>query len=556
MRWKLVLIVPALLLAGCIGGEESQELEEAQVDNASEMPDVELPELKENEVHVNVTVPVVLVGYSDEQASALEGELENEDVHHQTSDFPQIIRPDPSTATEQPSFDTFDLGVQPTADYDVRTLDNETEADLDQRLATWTAGGSVGPGHALEAYLAEQLDPDPNAPSLVLVNSDGLEHGPDAWRYQMKNGYLEPVDSFGELEPLHVIDVAHNPDAAPDDAAATEGVVHEVTHYRLLQGTVYPPSTAECHALTVVTAYRPTALANYDPGMQNPEELFDPAMIEGAYENLTSNINETVHVDAKVLELPVDDPVLDALSRGEFATFEAQRAWITQNWDEYWVEHEGCEAYVSFVVHTDAASTMTAVNGIGLYDESTGYRVGLSWINELQRYLTDNDSPLSSASPLGQGESVEEYNYLNYLHAHEAGHTFSMRHPHDISGSGGGGSSTAHEDVWSTMSYSNDGRAADFGAIDQANFARNKVGALVLEAQEQGASEEDLTPALEHIAAYEWAQAAEDLRELIDAGASEDDSEGERERGDADVELWEFSHDPFDPLAGLPLSAR
>jgi len=549
MRWRFAVVAVLALAAGCLGtGDEGEAVEEAQAPNAT--PELEPAALQEGQAHVNVTVPVITVGFTDAQAAQLEEDLADETVNHTTSTFPQVLPPDPDADPEDRLGGTFDLGIVPTAHYEVHTLPDDVRAELDEQLDLWTSTGTAAPGHALEALLADELDGtalalDPNAPSLVLVNSDGLDHRVDEWRYQLPNGYYEPTDSFGEREPVHIMDVSHQ----GLDANDTDGIqeaVHDVTHYRLLQGTVYPPSTAECHALTLVTAYRPTSLANYDPSMQNPEELFNPKRVEAAYQNLTSLVDVPVHVDAKVLELPVDDPALDALSRGEFATFEAQRAWITENWDDYWVEHEGCEAYVSFLVHTDAASTPTPVLGIGLYNHDVDRRIGLSWINEPMRYLMDGDSPLTPASPLRQGESIDEYNYLDYLHTHEAGHTFSMRHPHDISTPDGGGSNSAHEEVWSAMSYANSGRVIDFSAIDQANFARNMVGNLLREAVNAGATEADLEPALEHIAAYEWSQADDELQHVLDDVQQSDTEDQQRS-----VERWDRPHDAWDPLDGV-----
>lgn len=503
-------------LTGCIGGVD-EDLEAAQEGDVG--PVGEILALVDGNLHMDVDMPVVVIGFSPEAENALADRLDEETVEHYTGDLNQPVPPDPDGGLEgnMPlAGSNYPMPIVPTAQFDVQPASDELEAGLDAYLGQ---ASIIGDARGVEAFLADALvedgvDVDPNRPLLVVMNSDTFEHPPDAWRYDFPNGYLEPAPVFGEREPLLVVDTATMGLDAEDagDLDAIEDRVRGAMHYRLLQGSVYPMPTADCHALTLVTAYRPTSLAENHPDFQGIDELFHPEQIEGAFNNLTS---DPVHVDVKTLELPADDPALDALSRGEFATFEAQRAWISMNWDDYWVEHEGCEAYVSFLIHTDMASAPNAVIGIGTYDEDKGYRVALSWINDALRLAFDPDSPAA------EDESLDRFNWVDYLHTHEAGHIFAMRHPHDITTDDGVGSSTMYEDVWSTMSYSTDGRVIDFGAVDHANFERNKAAFLLNLAFEAGHAEDPLfEEALEHMTAYEWAQASKALSTLAGGPSS------------------------------------
>lgn len=511
MRWLwLTLLMVTMPLTGCIGGQ-GDELEATEGPTAD--PVFDILELVDGTVHMDVEMPVVFVGFPDATEDALAERLGEETVHHYTGDLNQPIPPEPDEGLEGNAplaGSNYEMPIVPTAQFQVQPASDDLEASLGAFLGQ---ASIIGDAYSLESFLADALvedgvDVDPNRPLLVVMNSDAFENPPETWRYQFPNGYLEPVTVFGEREPILVMDTAKMGLDEEGDVQAIEDAVRGAMHYRLLQGSVYPMPTAECHALTLVTAYRPTSLAENHPGFDGIDELFNPDQIEGAFQNLTS---DTVHVDVKVLELPMDDPALDALSRGEFSTFEAQRAWISMNWQEYWVEHEGCDAYVSFLIHTDMASAPNAVIGIGTYDEDKGYRIALSWVNDALRLAFDPESPAVD------DESLDRFNWVDYLHTHEAGHIFGMRHPHDITTSEGVDSQGTYEDVWSSMSYSTDGRVIDFGAVDRANFERNKAAFLVDAALEAGHGEDPaFEEALEHMAAYEWAQASQALLTLVE----------------------------------------
>ncbi len=528
MRWMLALILVTAPLAGCLGGADDP-LEEAGGPDDARV--IEFPEVREGTVHMDVDMPVVLVGFPDDAVEGLAERLDEETVHHVTGDLNQPIPPDPEGGVEGNTplaGSSYEMPIAPTAVFDVHAASDALEEDLAAHIGQ---ASHVGDAASVEAFLVDALaedgvDVDENRPLMVVLNSDAFDGAPDQWRYAFPHGYLDPVTVFGEREPILVMDTSHlGLDPGEDgDLDEIDQLVRDAMHFRLLQGSVYPVPTADCHALTLVTAYRPTSQAQFNPDMMSAEELFHPEEIEAGFNNLTS---DPVHVDVKMLELPLDDPALDAISRGEFGTFEAQRAWISMNWEDYWVEHEGCEAYVSFLVHTDAASTPAPVIGIGTYDEDQGYRVALSWVNDLLRFAYDPNSPAH------EDPSMDRFNWVDYLHAHEAGHIFSMRHPHDISTTDGSGSSNMYEDVWSAMSYSTDGRVIDFGAVDHANFERNKAAFLVQLAHEEGLEETfEFEHALEHLSNYEWTDASAELSSLIQEG-----SDGEH-AGSMTEEIW------------------
>ncbi|HLE47245.1 MAG TPA: hypothetical protein VI818_03025, partial [Candidatus Thermoplasmatota archaeon] len=217
-------------------------------------------------------------------------------------------------------------------------------------------------------------------------------------------------------------------------------------------------------------------------GMRPDKDLLNVPQIKSAFERLTQG---TVHVDAKVLVLPVDDPALDAIARGEFATMEVLRFWLYANWEKYWVAHEGCEPYVSFVMHGDVASVPTTILGIGTYDESKSYRISMSWVHESLRVIRDPDSPVPDQARL-LGDS--EYNWVNFLFAHEIGHTIGMHHPFHSGwdAEGAPDSNQRFENVWTVMGYDEDGRLIDFSTVDIANFQRSRVGYLLQRADVQG----------------------------------------------------------------------
>ncbi|MBW3582154.1 MAG: hypothetical protein KY455_03550 [Euryarchaeota archaeon] len=487
MRLALIAILLAVSLSGCV--DPKDDLPEPEV-TETEVP--VLPLWNDGVLEIDVPVPVILVGFSDDVAAALETALaDGERVVQYTSTLNQPLPPDPDAAPADRvplAGQTLPMPIVPTARYTVHQTGPDIEGRLADNVSRWTTDDRVE-GRLLESWLADALNGttltlDPATPSLVFVHPALLDDDAPL-RYTFPHGHLEPVVSFGEREAMHVRVVR--------DVGDT--LVRELTHYRVLQGSVYPMPVAECHAITLITAHRPTSVAEHTPGLKSTDELFHPDELAGAFTNITG---KTVHVDVKRLELPVDDPVLDLIARGEFGTMEAQRAWFSVNWQDYWVAHEGCDAYLSFVIHGDVASVGSGIIGIGTYD-GKGYRIAMSWVNEAYRLVFDPASPANLVSD-GSGE----YNWVDFLHAHEAGHILGMHHPFHIIRDGVE-SDQRFQDVWSAMSYSTDGRVIDFGTVDQANFQRNAAAYLVAAAARVGLEgSEAWNDTFARLAVHDW----------------------------------------------------
>lgn len=219
--------------------------------------------------------------------------------------------------------------------------------------------------------------------------------------------------------------------------------------------------------------------------LRKVRDAFNAPRVKAGWDHLTG---ADVFFDVKILSLPVDDPVLDALARGEFPAFEVMRGYLSVMFEQYHVEHPGCEEYLSVVFAGDVATVPGGgVLGIGTYDDTPGQRISMSWVAEAVRFTFDPESPYCFASCDGK----DYLNWWEYLFSHETGHIMGQRHPHDISlaepdlvTSQTGSSNNGFSSIWSSMSYHQDGRVIDFGKIDQANWRRNRAGfALGLAAQ-------------------------------------------------------------------------
>jgi hypothetical protein len=364
-------------------------------------------------------------------------------------------------------------------------------AEFDQALAAARLSETRFDALAMEDFLASALPRhgfalNPDAPSLVMLHLAAFGIGEHGWKIQGDTGFVEPARVFGDRTPLLVLDpsAVEDPYAgsgdykSPATADATSTLatfVREATEYRVLQGSIYPIATAPCHAVTGIIGIRETSLAQATPLLRPLEEALVEERIRNSFANLTGG---TSFFDLKILYLPVDDPVLDLISRGEFGTMEVLRGYLALNFDRYHVDHPGCEEYLSVVLQSDLASVPGAgILGIGTYDESQGFRISMSWVHDIFRLTFDPESPVGVL-----GEDSKDYlNWWEYLMSHESGHILGQRHPHDItSTSSDSGSSDAFSSIWSSMSYQQDGRMIDFGANDQANWKRNRAGYALL----------------------------------------------------------------------------
>lgn len=452
-------------------------------------------------LEVSVPTPVVLLGFPAADALKLGAALTPHVVDHSSMDLAQLLMPDleevqedgPVNSAPIVGGDQVVLPILPQAVYAVQAAPSAMEAEFGQALESARLDGEGYDANTIEDWLAAALPRfgfplNPNAPSIVVVHLGRWgATGNHWWRIQGVTGLLDQVRVFGERHPLLVLDASAQADpwnatdedfASPVETSATEtiaGFVREATEYRLLQGSIYPVAQAPCHAVTGIVGIRPTSLSESGLFMRPVEQALVQERVKQAFDHLTGT---DVFFDLKVLELPLDDPQLDAITRGEFPLMEVLRGYLTVMWEQYHVDHPGCEEYLSVVVQNDAASVPGGgILGIGTYDDSPGKRISMSWVHEAFRLLWDPESPIADA-PLGcQACDGKEYlNWWEYLLSHETGHLFGQRHPHDItSSSSDSGSSDAFSSIWSSMSYQQDGRMIDFGAVDHNNWMRNRA---------------------------------------------------------------------------------
>lgn len=541
MRPRAVAILAGLLLtvpilAGCIAGLDPSGADPAGADDA--LRDV-LTLHDDGSYALDVPVDVVLVGFDDGVAQDLSARLSPEPVEHASLTFYRTFPPDPEDPRMPLSAGTDVLPARPTADYRVHDAPDALFDDLVAYLESEaTVEDGIYDANLAEAWLAEQIDArvvpvDEDRPIIVLLHGrDALGDGPGdhAWRYSYANGHLQPVRVFGERQPLVAMDLSAEPDpwvaarqapkaydepVPPSGDATLEALqraVVDITHFRVLQGAIYPITTRPCHAVTLVLGIRAGATTEHLPGYARAEEMLDVDGLEAGWENVTGQDN--VHVDVKVLMLPHEDPVLDAVSRGSLATLDVFRWWLDTNWEDYWVEHEGCEPYVSFLVYGDAVDPISF--GIAMYDVERSHRISFSAAEDLSRLRQMYAGPAEDLVNTRDG-SRDAWDFMNLLYSHETGHLLGQRHPQDITTTDGGRGTWSLNSVWTAMSYQTYDRTVDFGAVDRANYLRNRAGFLLQEAVEQGLDDDPaFEEALGHLKAYEWMAANQALDGLLE----------------------------------------
>lgn len=524
----LALVVPAM--AGCIGAVDdpgqTQGVEEPSADV------VEL--LDDGGVQVDVPVNVVLIGYDDGVADQLADRLDREKVVHSALNYYRTFPPNSSEPKTPLSASTAKLPMRPVADYRIHDASELTD-DLHAVMADATVNETAYDARAVEDWLAEALpgvgvEMDADTPTVVYLHAG--EPGDHGWRYRYANGWLGPVRVFGEAEPFVAMDLSAREDPwvtsqqAPKDydrplpanGSETVDALHQatvdLTHFRLLQGAIYPITTKSCHAVTLILAVRTTAATEHLPDYRRAKEMLAPDRLESGWENATGRDN--VHVDVETLQLPQDDPALSAMSRGSLATLDTFRWWLDANWEDYWVEHEGCEPYVSFLVFGDVAEPLTF--GIATYDADKSHRISFSAAGERARLRDMYQGPGEDRINT-RDRSRDSYDWVNLLYAHETGHLLGQRHPQDITTPDGGRYTWSFNSVHSAMSYQTGDRTVDFGAIDHANYARNRAGFLLQEARSEGLSDAPaFETALDHLRDHEWDAAEDALEGLLHGG--------------------------------------
>lgn len=461
---------------------------------------------------VDVPVPVILVGFPAGFTDRLAPHLDARPVAHAVVDSGV-------TLPEQRPDRRLPHPLVPTPRYDVRPLSGEATATFFQRLQ---AEATVAPGlydavqaeRILADVLADEgLAPPPEAPSLVLLHSAPFLPS-HAYRQTYPAGALDEVRFFGEREPFLVMDVSARRDpwvvqGAPYEiplnldgrsAPATVALLlRDLVEFRLLQGPVFDVPTERCHGVTVLGLSRPTSSGNV-PSFVSAFGRLDKEGVRNAFVNLTRG--HEVHVDLRLLLLPVDDPALHAVAATR--QMETIRWWITTHWEDYWVPHEGCEAYVSVLIDGDLVDP---TGGLATYHVEHDRRISLSlasdWdrLCEVYRYCVD--------------PNPGRWEYPNLLVTHETGHLFGQGHPHDVTlADGTYVEKWAFSSGYTAMSYQPGDALWDFGAIDRNNWARNRVASLYVDAGGDAIPDEEVAPVLAAMAVQDWDEAARLLEEF------------------------------------------
>jgi hypothetical protein len=518
--FAVVALFGVMLLAGCSQPKDPAPVVEPDAGFGPATFDGE-------KLRVDVAVPIVMFGFPPATVAQLAAEMDPEEIKQLGYTHPMSFPPLEASGAEE----DYPLPVLPTAHFQVHAA----PADLEEAFLAFAAAakapnGTMLDGTRVEAWLAEQLPLhgfplDANAPTMVLLHGGGgllpADHG---WRYEYRNGYLDRVRAFGERTPLLVFDASAAVDPyvgtvedyfSPidnDDVGALGHLVRDATHFRLLQGAIYPISLAPCHAITFVLAVRAGTLAE-SLAIRPASDYMHADLLKGAFENLTGA--GQVFADTKTLLLPVDDPALDAFTRGGFNTVEEARWWVTQNWDKYWVPHDGCDGYVSIVVLGDTDTG----GGIGMYDIRQGQRIAISTDGYLSRLQGGVDrQQLAPGYGVGRTPSRYSYELPGLYFSHEGGHLIGQRHPHDINRGDGYEGISAFSAVYSVMSYQTLDRTVDFGVVDHANWWRNRLGFALQAASAADGNSDELAAALAHAADYQWEEAYWDLAPLLPPG--------------------------------------
>ncbi|MGQ0536023.1 MAG: hypothetical protein ACT4PT_08115 [Methanobacteriota archaeon] len=531
------LVVATPVLAGCIGSSE----EPLAASSLLPLPDIAnvLSLLDEGGFAIETPVPVYLVGFGADVAPALAAALTPEVVDHQPFSFTRNFPPSQETMDDDGTLGP--APAQPRANFIVRGADDA----FAERFFTFAKGAAVDGGaldaNAAEAWLATELPAagfplEDDYPAFVILHG-GDALGDHRWRYTYSHGWLEPVRAFGELHPLTVYDVSAEIDpyvvrpAAPTDpvnaavfgarevakynypmeASGEEAVgllktlTIDATHYRILKGPIYPIPTDPCHHVTLVLAIHKTSLTEALPMYKKAADWVDVPGLEGAFENLT---NDEVTVELKILMLPQDEPVLDALMRGagSGATLDALRWYVDENWEKFVTVQEPCEEYLSLLIYGDPG-TVGMFGGIGMYDVERSHRISFSLIADQSRARQTYEGPANEV--VNDLPESRNWNRVNRLYSHETGHLFGMHHPQHLwKTKGDSPPNSAFESVWSSMSYEAGDRIIDFGKVDRAQFLRNRAGYTVAEAREKGLEgTPEFEAALGHLRMYHWTEA-------------------------------------------------
>lgn len=510
---SILLVLP--ILAGCI-----DEATDAEPDDP--VPEVDPATYNEGRFQVDVPVPVILVGFPTEIASELAAALPNLRPNQIVYNNARLVSED--LADPDNAFGGGGPGpnpMDPTAVFNYYNLDGAKERIIEQwdRL---TIEANVLDANAVDDLLHEEIQAagipiSKNTTGFVLLHLGSNDH---AYRLVYPTGYIDGVRAFGERHPYTVLDVSAKVDSyvgtrnsfnqpidAEGSASILQDAVERATWYRALQGPIYPQSIRECHAVTPIVVTRGTSISQNDAtSYSKADDLLDAEYLQEAWESLLGE--GRVHVDGKIIHLPTDDPAMEAVVRDQ--SNEALRAYMDENWDDYHVDHTGCEEYMSVFLIGDFADS--GISGIAMYDINDDRRISMSWMNDADMFAMEE----GEVGLLYSEDPSRDYNdWVNFLLSHETGHLFGQRHPHDISAQGGPPGGHTFAAIWSAMSYQQDGKMPLFGEVDTNNYWRNRAGFIAQAAALNGAEgTPEFEEALQLMGEFRW-QAAGDVLQPI-----------------------------------------
>ncbi len=488
--WMATALLLVPLIAGCLDTDDPIEGVEPIADPAR---------LEGATVHMDILVPVYLIGFPEATATQLSERLTTMD-----------LRPNSALATKA-HFEIHAPDAAWQAAFDAAVTDATHPGNGD--LTGFT--GQVLNGNALEAYLAENLGAIHEAPDgvnqLVVIDTGLRGH---AYNYEGDVGWREPVRTFGERHPLLVWDpyaevdpwvgflMAHHVPVVTATADHIGAWVERATAIRALHGPIWAPATAPCHAVTIILAVRGTTVTPEAFGMQTWDETLDIPRLQATFANLTG---DPTFVDLSVLHLPQDDPALELATR-ENSAREITRNYMDLNFDQYHIAHEGCEPYLSLVVYGDLADQRTQSNG-NADMTLNGRRISTSLVAENVRVMTEtigyNQVWDESTTFERVGPGANPHEWFNWVVSHETGHLFSLPHPN----SGGGYSDTGFASTWNVMGYQMRRIVTEMSAVDANNLQRHQAAYAVIEASINGANEATLNEALQAMGEYRWKDA-------------------------------------------------
>lgn len=494
-----VLLLAVAVFSGCFANEAPEPVGPGPNEAVTEAT------IQDGRVHMDIPVPVFLIGFSSDLAADL-------------------------TKTLTPLTLSGAGALAPTARFDVHVPDEAWQTGFDEFLTTAAhAGhadltgfsGKVLDGRQIEDHLAATLPNVHAVPegitALVVLDPGSRGH---AYHYDGNVGWREPVRTFGERQGLLVWDPfaepdpwvgsaqAHHKPATTVTADSIAAWVERATSIRALHMPIWPPTTLPCHAVTVILAVRNTALTPAALGLQSWDETLDIERLQATFENLTQ---DPVFVDLVVLQLPADDPQLELVTRENNARAVTQ-TYLDMNFDAYHLPHEGCEPYLSLIVFGDLADQRTSSNGNAVMMTASGHRISTSLIAENVRVMTEavgyNETWDESTDFERVGPGADPLEWFNWVAAHETGHLFSLPHPNYSTGD------VAHSDpafasTWNVMGYQMRRIVTETSHVDTHNMARNQAAYALVEAHERGMDERAMRQALQAMAEYRWKNATQ-----------------------------------------------